>query len=180
MAETILGAAVEFLESFGFFDVILPFLLVFTVVFGILEKTKIFGTYDNKPKKNINSMVAFVIAFFVVAAKQIVQAIQDALPMVALFLVAIICFLMLVGSFASSEKEFNFMDMFKNWQGYIAGIFVLAVILIFLNAFGFLSPVTEYLMGQGQAVFLMVVFILIIGGIVAFVVSGRGEKKEEK
>src|SRR3989344_2060049 len=66
MAATVLGDAVKLLQDFGFFDVILPFLLVFTVVFGILEKTKIFGTEGEKghPKKNIDAMVAFVIAIF--------------------------------------------------------------------------------------------------------------------
>ena len=59
MAETVLGGAVDFLQDFGFFDVVLPFLLVFTLVFGILEKTKIFGTEKvgdkEYPKKNINT-----------------------------------------------------------------------------------------------------------------------------
>ena len=41
---TPLNNAIEFLREFGFFNVVLPFLLVFTVVFGILEKTRLFGT----------------------------------------------------------------------------------------------------------------------------------------
>jgi len=112
MADTVLGGAIELLEDFGFFDVVLPFLLIFTIVFGILEKTKIFGTeeYHGKevPKKNINAMVAFVIAFFFIAAKEIVNSIKESLPIVGLFLIAIISFLMLVGSFASSKEEFDF------------------------------------------------------------------------
>jgi len=38
---SVLGDALGFLTDFGLFDVILPFLLVFAVVFGILEKTRI-------------------------------------------------------------------------------------------------------------------------------------------
>ena len=33
-----------FFEQIGIYDVVLPFLLVFTIVFAILEKTKLFGT----------------------------------------------------------------------------------------------------------------------------------------
>ena len=84
MATTVLGEAIDLLQDFGFFDVVLPFLLVFTIVFGILEKTKIFGTEKFKgndiPKKNLNAMVAFSIAFFVVAAKEIVASLQESLP----------------------------------------------------------------------------------------------------
>ena len=43
---TALGSAIDFLKDFGFFDVILPFLLVFSILFGILEKTKVFGVED--------------------------------------------------------------------------------------------------------------------------------------
>jgi len=179
MADTILGAAVDFLESFGFFDVILPFLLVFTIVFGILVKTKIFGTYDGKPKKNINSMIAFVIAFFVVAAKQIVNSLQEALPIVALILIAIVSFLMLIGSFASSDKEFNFMDMFEGWKLPLAVLFFGAVFLVFIHSFGWLMPIIEYITGAGAAIFLMIAFVLIMGGIVAFVMGGKVGKPEE-
>jgi len=176
MSETILGTAVDFLESFGFFDVILPFLLVFTVVFGILEKTKIFGTNpDGTPKKNINSMVAFVIGFFVVAAREIVASLQEALPIVALLLIAVVSFLILMGSFVSGKEEFNFFKLLAGWKLPLAIIFFGAIILIFLHSFGFLLPIIDYIFGAGIAIFLMVVFILVIGGIVAFVVGGRDD-----
>ena len=72
-----LEIAVNFLKDFGFFDVVLPFLLVFTIVFAVLEKTLILGKEENnKPKKNIDAMVAFSIALFVVAASNIVDVLQ--------------------------------------------------------------------------------------------------------
>jgi hypothetical protein len=42
MAST-LSNALEFFRDFGFFDVLLPFLLVFTVVFAVLQKTEVLG-----------------------------------------------------------------------------------------------------------------------------------------
>ncbi|MBM3199831.1 hypothetical protein FJZ53_02750, partial [Candidatus Woesearchaeota archaeon] len=71
MAPSPLGGAIEFLKEFGFFDVVLPFLLVFTIVFAVLEKTKIFGG-GKESKKNINAMIAFVFALFFVSATNLV------------------------------------------------------------------------------------------------------------
>ena len=70
-----------FFDRLGVYDVVLPFILVFTLVFAIFEKTRIFGTdvVDNVTytKKNLNTMVAFVIAFFVVASVQLVATISQ-------------------------------------------------------------------------------------------------------
>ena len=42
--DTAFTGVLSFLERFGFYDIVLPFLLVFTIVFAVLEKTKILGT----------------------------------------------------------------------------------------------------------------------------------------
>jgi len=62
--------------DFGLLDVIIPFILVFTVVYAVLQRTRILGsTRDEKPKNNINAMFAFVVGFIVIATLQIVNAI---------------------------------------------------------------------------------------------------------
>ena len=56
------------LQQMGFYDYILPFLLIFTIIFAILEKTRIFGTEPgttNEPRKNINLVVALIIGLIV-------------------------------------------------------------------------------------------------------------------
>ena len=72
MPESTFREMIGFLDKIGIYDVVLPFILVFTIVFVILEKTRVLGTetIEGKPytKKNINAMVAFVIAFFVVGS----------------------------------------------------------------------------------------------------------------
>ncbi len=180
MGTTVLGEAIDLLQDFGFFDVVLPFLLVFTIVFGILEKTKIFGTEkfqgNDIPKKNLNAMVAFSIAFFVVAAKEIVASLQESLPLIALILVAIISFLMLVGSFASGKEEFDFYKMFAGWNKYFAGVFIVAIVAVFFHSFGWLDIIYDYISGIGSDVFIIVVFLLLTFGIMKFVFdSGKGD-----
>ena len=103
-----LEIAVEFLDKFGFFSVVLPFIFVFALVFAILEKTMILGKEkDEKPKTSIDAMVAFAVALFVVAATNVVAVIRESLPMVVLVLVFIISFMLLVGSFIGSGELQN-------------------------------------------------------------------------
>ena len=180
MTTTLFGGAIEFLQEIGFYDVVLPFLLVFTVFFGVLEKTKIFGTEDNgAPKKNLNAMVAFVVGFFVIAAKEIVTSIQESLPLVALGLLAILSFLMLIGSMFSGEKEFNFVELFGGgWKTGFAIAFLASIVLIFFQSFGWLAPVWEYITGIGTETFILVMFVIAIVGIMFYVVGGGSKKSE--
>jgi len=174
-----LGNAVEFLKEFGFFDVILPFLLVFTVVFGILEKTRIFGTEKLKgedyPKKNLNSMVAFVIAFFVVATKEVVTSLQVSLPQVALVLIILLSFLMLAGSFMG-DKTFSFEN--SKWAVFLTLVSFLAVLLIFLNSFGWLDPIMAYIGANPGTVAVPTVLVGVVIGTIVYVVGGT--PKEDK
>src|SRR3989344_5829629 len=93
---SVLGDALGFLTDFGLFDVILPFLLVFAVVFGILEKTRILGSEKigdtEYTRKNLNAIVAFVLGLLVVAATKIVGVINQALPRISLLIVVSLSF----------------------------------------------------------------------------------------
>jgi len=181
-----LEGALDFLEGFGFFNVVLPFLLIFTLIFAILEKTKILGTEDGKPKKNLNAMISFVFALFVVATKEIVTAIRGSLPQVALILVIIFCFLLLAGSFMKSG-EFSFEEN-PGWKGFLTVTMFIAVILVFLNAVktesgeSWLEIVGKNITGNwfGSEVWAFIlIFVIIIGSILFVTLPGRKEKKEE-
>lgn len=190
-----LGKAVEFLRDFGLFDVILPFLLVFTITFAVLEKTKILGTIkihgtdEYMPNKNLNSMVSFVVALLVVATANIVRAINESLPNIVLLLVASLSFLILIGIFV--KDELNFAEKHKNWnRGFIIIMFI-GVILIFLNAIymtvaGQEMSVLEYLIDwiiknwSGTIFGAIVVLIVIVAAIVFITQGSKPEKKEGK
>jgi len=176
-----LGKAVEFLRDFGLFEVVLPFLLVFTITFAVLEKTKILGTVkvhgteDTIPNKNLNSMVSFVIALLVVATANIVRAINESLPNIILLLVASISFLILIGVFVKDELDFT--KEHPTWNKWFIVLMFIGVILIFLNAIymgiaGEEVSVLEYAIGWtinnwsgtifGAIIILIVVIVAII------------------
>jgi len=99
----------ETMESWGMLDVMLPFLLIFTVVFAVLQKAKIFG----EDSKRFNVIIALVLGMVVVIphiigtypeGQDAVLIINNALPNVALVLIAIIMVLLLSGVFGYEAK----------------------------------------------------------------------------
>ena len=159
------------LESWGLTDVLLPFLLIFTIIFAVLQKSKILG----KDKKQFNVIIALVIALSVViphvtgsypADFDVVEIINLLLPQIALIGVILIMVLILLGIFAPASAT---------WIA-VAG----AIIVFFL----FLGT-TNYLYGLewlsdffGEDVISLAVMILVFGIIIWFVTSepSKGEK----
>ncbi len=165
--------AIEFLQRFGFFDVVLPFLFIFAMIFAMLEKTKVFGvTSDGKPQQRTNAMIAFVIALFFVAVPAAVKSIQISLPQVALLLIVIVAFLMFIGSLADGKDP---LDLTKGgytfWKWFLYIVIFLAVSSIFLNSFGWLDPILTYIVNRWQDTFIVsIIFLTIIIGTVIYVV----------
>ena len=86
-------------KDIGGFDVFLPFVLIFTLSFAILNKSQILGA-----KKNIDAIVALVIGLLLVQNQNIVGIINTFLPNVSLVLVVILMFLLVLGIFAGEHK----------------------------------------------------------------------------
>jgi len=76
----------------GLLDVILPFILVFTIVFAMLERSQVLGK-----ARNINALVAFVLGFLAVLATQLLNVINTLLSYLVLALLASLFFSMLLG-----------------------------------------------------------------------------------
>ncbi|MEK6932579.1 MAG: hypothetical protein AABW56_02175 [Nanoarchaeota archaeon] len=134
---TPLGKAIEFFRDFGLFDVVLPFLLVFTIVFAILEKTRILGTSKvgdkDLPNKNLNAMIAFVFGLLVVATANVVRAINESLPNIIILVVAAVSYLIMIGVFFKTD-ELDFSTKHKGWYRAFMIIMFIGVVAIFLNS----------------------------------------------
>lgn len=140
MADTVLGNVLDFFKQLGVYDVLLPFILVFTIMFAILERTKLFGTEegpDKKPytKKNLNAMIAFVTAFLVVASSKLVETITKVSSEIIILLLLVVFFLMLVGTFRTHE-EISKGELLKEKEWRTAFMFIMAagIIAIFMDA----------------------------------------------
>ncbi len=140
MADTsIFRGVLVFFDKLGIYDVVLPFLLTFSIFFAILEKTKVFGTEktigpaggEETTKKNINAMVAFCGAFFVIASSKMVAVIHESLPNVILLLLISVSFLLLIGTFYK-DKEDVFLE--GRWRTFMMVLMFIGVVLIFAHA----------------------------------------------
>lgn len=92
------------LEQFGLLDAVLPFILIFAVLFVTLQRVSIFG----QGKKNINMLVSLVISLTVIVphvlgtyppGQDVITIINSALPNVSLVIVLMVAALILVGVF---------------------------------------------------------------------------------
>jgi small-conductance mechanosensitive channel len=182
MAEsTIFGGVISFLQSFGFYDVVLPFLLVFTIMFAILEKTKILGTEDIKgvkyTKKNLNSIVAFVVAFLVVASTKLVAAINQIMANVVLLLILSISFLLLIGSFFKEDEDVYLKE--GPWRTMFMIIMFVGIIVIFLHSFGWFTIAWDWLVGHWQTNFVATIVLLLFIALFMYYVIGGGKPSEQ-
>ena len=133
--ETAFGGVIGFLMRLGVYDVILPFLLIFTIMYAILEKTKVFGTEkvgDNEvTRRNINAMVAFVTGFLVIASSGIVEIFNKALPRIMVLLIVAVMYLMLIGVFWTEKEE---LKLSKRWKTFFMIIMFIGVVLVFMGS----------------------------------------------
>lgn len=188
MVESVFRGVLSFFFELGIYDVVLPFLLIFSIVFAIFEKTRVFGVDkypDGKeyPKKNINSMVAFVIAFFVVASSQLVQSITKISANMVILLLGTTLFLLLAGSFHKETEEGFFLE--GTWKNVFMFIVFGGLVLIFLDAIKTGEQTwLQYILDQVQNVWddtavASIILIIAVIGIMLYVTSGADRPKAE-
>ena len=166
--------------NLGVYNVILPWLLVFTIMFALLEKTKVLGLDEidgNKvTKKNLNAMVALVTGFLVVASSELVRVINTVLANVVLLLLLSVMFLLLVGSFGKDEEA----SLSDSWKKVFTGLMFVGIIVIFLYALGWLDVIWRMAAGGlDGTVVASVALILVLLGAMAWIVgpqNGNGNK----
>ncbi len=180
MADSVLGNTVEFLNQLGVYDVILPFLFVFTIVFAILEKTKIFGVEkvdgQTVTRKNMNAMAAFVMGFFVVASSKLVALIHTVASQTFLLILLVVLFLMLVGVM-QKEGEYELSDGWR--KGLMVALFV-ALLLIFFNALGWLETTYEFLSQSWDSEAVTAVILIVLIGLFIIWITKSKETKKKK
>jgi len=87
-------------SSIGIFDILLPMLLIFTVVYAVLQRTKILTG-----KREIDAIVALVIGFFVMGNPEVSQFFLPLFSNAALGIVILVVFLLLVGLVMPKAEE---------------------------------------------------------------------------
>jgi len=189
---TVFGDSINFLVKLGVYDIVLPFLLVFVLVYALLEKTRVLGTDTGKDskgekaeysKKSLNAMVAFCTGFFVIASTQLVAVINKSVSQIFILLLLIVCFMLVAGAMHQQDSKGFFLDPKKHGGYYtifMALIFI-SIIAIFMNALGWLDTIYAFLKDNWNTDYVAaVIFIVIIIGFMAWVTADSAPKPEEK
>ena len=170
-----------FMQNLGIYDVVLPFLLVFTIVFAIFEKTRVLGIekIDGKEytKKNLNSMAAFTIAFLVIASTRLVAIVNEVMANIVLLLILAVSFLLLVGVFLGTG-EFTLKE-YPGWIKFFMIFMFLGILLIFINAFGWMDYLFKATQYWNANVASGILFAAALLGILYYITKDNAPPKSE-
>ncbi len=173
-----------FFDRIGIYDVVLPFLLIFTLVYAILEKTKILGVEKVEGKeytrKNLNSMAAFVIAFLFIASTELVRIMNEFIANILLLVLIGFSFLLTVGIFYKEGE----LDIGDKWRKFFLVVSFIAIIFIFLGVVGWLPMLWAYLSFNIDSTLvssiLLLLFVVLIMWWLTSSPSSKKEKKEDE
>ena len=146
---------------------IYPFLLVFIILFAVLEKTKVLGG----DKKQLNAILSFIVALIFVGFAWPKMVIGNLILFLSVSLVIIFLILLVWGFAAGGAKGMPSLDgIFRIVLGIIA---VIAIIIAVFWATGSLGPTADLLFSQSWsgALWTNIIFIVVVAAVIAFAVK---------
>ena len=124
------------------FDVVFVVLLIWTMVFALLQKTKAIGDFIG-----INATIAAAIAFLSLISDTLVKLISFMITWFALVIIFLVLLLLLFQIFGVSDFSKAVADPSVRWT--IIGIGIVIVFASFANVFG--QQLTEASFNSGQS-----------------------------
>ncbi|MEM0231231.1 MAG: hypothetical protein QXW00_00405 [Candidatus Woesearchaeota archaeon] len=162
-------------ESMGLMDVLLPFTLIFAILFAVLSNINLFG----KDRKNINVVVSLVLALTVVIphvtggyppGADVVEIINEAIPNVTAIIVAVIMVLLLIGAWG-----IRYTGEGSSMRGAIVIFSLAAIIIIFGSAAGWFGSRAFSAVAANPETVAVVVALLVFGVIVWAITAEPGK-----
>jgi len=161
MAQTLLQHPI--LTDFAY-----PFLLMFFIVFAILEKAKVLGD-----KKQTNALVAFVIGLIFVSAVYPKMVVENMVLFLTMALIVVFVALMLWG-LITGEEGLKFSNAPSALKWIIGVVVVVGVTLAVLWASGVGFGIFDKIFGMGTKNFWTnAVFIVMISVALAVVIKSK-------
>ena len=156
-----------------FTNVILPFILVFTVIFAIIEKVEIIGK-----KKDIHAIIALVISLIAIGVPAAVGTLQRFIPLIAVILIILFAW-MLVFGFAGSQVKASWSSGLKKFFMVFLGVVLLATaVWAVTSSTGILDKINLNKVLSAQ-ITQMILFVGAIVAVIAIAVSGSDEKSSK-
>jgi hypothetical protein len=147
-------------EYMGVFEYVLPFLLVFAVIFGILHKSQIIGDY-----RGINMVIAFAIALISITSYQFRSFFINLFPLAGVGVSILLVGMIMVGLFVNSDDKW--------WKIVFYSIGMLIAVIIVISA---LSSYESFGLGAWwwrEYLDSIIVGVIIIGLILLIVLTAK-------
>ena len=156
MAETILQAPI-------FTDFAFPFLLIFFVLYGILEKTNVFGD-----QHRTNALVSFVVGLIFVAAVQPKLIVENLILFLTVAIIVVFIALLLWGFIIGKLPEIP-----GKLQAGVAVVVIIAVVIATLWAIGVEGSFFDFLFRSGWSAdfWTNAAFIVVVIAALALIIS---------
>jgi len=158
--------ATNILQNEALTDFVYPFLLVFFIVFAILQKTKLLGG----ERKQIDAFVAFVVGLIFVAAVNPKLIVTDLILFLAVAMVIVFVVLLVWGFLTGGEANFKEPKGVK----WVIGILVVIAVTVYLFvSTGTGDDVYQWLFKSSWSndVWTNAIFIVIIAAALAIVIG---------
>jgi len=155
-----IGSLLSSWEQAGFFSYLLPFLLIFALIFGILNQIHLF-----KNNKAINGIIALVVGFMALQFPMVPQFFSEVFPRLGVGLAIILIIMILAGMFIDPEKA-GIMYV-------LLGVGVIITIVVLVQTAGSLGWSSGSWWQENWQLIVGVVFIM---AVIAIIV-GAGSKK---
>lgn len=125
-----IGNLLAQLEQQGVFAYLLPFLMIFAVLFGILSKINIFG----EGNRNINIILSIVVALMALQLNFVSYFFREIFPRMGVVLSILLVFIILLGLFFDFEKPGT-----KTFMGFLILIAVVIIVGQSLEVFNWIG-----------------------------------------
>ena len=130
--ESVFRGVIGFFGELGIYDVVLPFLLVFAVVFGILHKSQVIGDH-----KGINLVVSLSIGLLAITSYTFRVFFRDLFPMAGIGIAILLVGLILTGLFYNGDDKW--------WK---TTFFVIAMLIGIIIVFSALTSYSQWGLGS--------------------------------
>ncbi len=162
------GNLLAYWEQLGVFSYVLPFLLIFAVVFGVLMKIQVFGE-----NKGLNAVIALVIGLLSLQFDLVPVFFSEIFPRVGIALSILLVFIILTGLFFAPKdnKVFNYI---------LFGLGIIVFLSVLIKTAGYLGWYSAYWWYVNWPSILLGAIIIGIFFAVVASASPKGEAPELK
>ncbi len=143
---------------------VLPLVLVFTLVFAILEKTRVLG----EDKRQINAILGFIIGLILIASP-VKYIVIELMPFLAVSLVILFVFMLIYG-FVVGKTDGDVLN--KGLKITLGIIFGLALVTFLLYITGYWEFIHSYTFGGGSNIWYNALLGIVIIGVIIAVIQG--------